>query len=210
MSVRAEEGKVVSRPEECTAQIRSWIELLADGCERVPDLVAEAHRERYWSTLGYPDWETYVRTEFGTSLLRLSVAVRRDWVTRLTDGGLSRREIAPVVNVGTATVARDREAVSIDTPDLLAGFAIMPKLRWRLEGTKLTLDLTEYRAAVRDLAEIYPEHWRPAIIDHYELVLSGIEKVRSFQGIDLDKFNAITDKMIQEAAEDVGKLMRRC
>jgi hypothetical protein len=49
--------------------------------------------------------------------LKLTVTQRREAVEELTDDGMSRRQIAGVIGVGTDTVARDRRAVLGNTPE---------------------------------------------------------------------------------------------
>src|SRR6185312_6940849 len=84
-------------------------------------LVAEAYRLRDWETLGYPDWATYVREEFGAARLRLSIEDRVEAVRALRLDGMSFRAIGSALGVSKDTVARDAEGVSSETPDEITG-----------------------------------------------------------------------------------------
>ena len=78
-----------------------------DNLAEVPALIATAYQAEDWKTLGYESWEAYVSEEFGTSLLKLNTAMRKQWTRTLKDAGMSTREIAPVTNVSQATASRD-------------------------------------------------------------------------------------------------------
>ena len=191
--------------------IRSGIDSIAAAFQEVPRLIIEAREAGDWRTLGYPSWQDYVTGEFGTSIIRLDRATRKGWAITLSQAGMSTREIAPVVNASFKTVARDLETVSNDT----VNFRVMPRLRWRQDGSRLSLDLGEYRAAVRELAGIYPEDIQPLITDLYESVLQGIYALGSNPGdgkpytLSLDKFNEMSDGRIQEAVSRLGKILRK-
>ena len=77
-----------------------------DNLAEVPALIATAYQAEDWKTLGYESWEAYVSEEFGTSLLKLNTAMRKQWTRTLKDAGMSTREIAPVTNVSQATASR--------------------------------------------------------------------------------------------------------
>ena len=94
---------ISSAARERADAIRGRIDDLAD----VPRLIAEAYQAEDWRTLGYKSWGDYVSEEFGTSLLKLNTAMRKQWTHELKDAGMSTREIAPVTNVSQATVSRD-------------------------------------------------------------------------------------------------------
>jgi hypothetical protein len=87
--------------------IRSRVETIADNFEALPVLIAEAFNDGDWQALGYESWETYVKAEFHTGIIRVNKAIRKAWVKELTAGGMTTREIAPVVNVDQSTVVRD-------------------------------------------------------------------------------------------------------
>jgi hypothetical protein len=87
--------------------IRSRLDALAEHIETLPILVGEAWEQGDFEALGYATWEEYVKAEYGTHLLKLDRALRREWVKELTDRGMSTREIAPVVNASNATVHDD-------------------------------------------------------------------------------------------------------
>jgi hypothetical protein len=65
--------------------------------------------------LGHQDWAAYIQAEYGTGLLKLDKAVRRQWALALKEAGLSTREIAPVINASQATASRDARE-SNDSP----------------------------------------------------------------------------------------------
>ena len=94
---------ISSAARERADAIRGRIDDLAD----VPRLIATAYQAEDWRTLGYESWEDYVSEEFGTSLIKLNAAMRKQWTRTLKDAGMSTREIAPVTNVSQATVSRD-------------------------------------------------------------------------------------------------------
>jgi hypothetical protein len=188
-------------------EIRARIDSLTENLGRIPVMVQAAHDQQDWKALGYQSWPDYVHAEYGTALLRLSNAVRKEWCQRLAAGGLSTRAIAPVVNASFKTVARDLESVSNDTGGAV-DFRIMPRLRWHREGSRLALNLGEYRAAVRELAGIYPEELQPYIIQVYEdFVISNVYVLGKSQGIDLDRFNRLADEKLQRAIGIAEKLI---
>lgn len=94
--------------QERADAIRSRLDSLAEHIEAIPALVTEAWENGDFGTLGYATWEEYVRGEYGTHLLRLERAIRREWVKQLTDKGMSSREIAPVVNTSHTQVQREQ------------------------------------------------------------------------------------------------------
>ena len=102
-------------------EIRARLESLTENLEQIPAMVQAAYEQQDWQALGYESWTDYVHAEYGTQILRLSAAVRREWSQRLSDGGMSTRAIAPVVNASFKTVARDLETVSFDTAEPIEG-----------------------------------------------------------------------------------------
>jgi len=87
--------------------IRTRLESLTANFNEIPVLIEEAYRAKDWEALGYPDWPSYVHSQYDTHIIELDKAVRRKWARDLKAVGLTTREIAPVTNVSKATAARD-------------------------------------------------------------------------------------------------------
>jgi hypothetical protein len=98
--------------KERAEAIRSGIDAIAEALKRVPQLIIEARKAEDWKALDYASWDDYVKTEFGTSLLKLDKATRKEWTVSLKDAGMTTREIAPVTNVSAMQVSRDSRGVT--------------------------------------------------------------------------------------------------
>jgi hypothetical protein len=84
-----------ARAEDICARLDSFTANIYE----IPALVIKAHQAKDWEALGYPDWRTYVAERYGTRLVKLNRAVRRDWAGEFKAAGMSTREIAPITNV---------------------------------------------------------------------------------------------------------------
>jgi transcriptional regulator with XRE-family HTH domain len=76
--------------------------------QRLGDLredVAAAYHGRAHEALGYPDWQTYVVTEF-PMLPRLGQIERGEWMQELRKAGMTQREIGATVGIDHRTVGR--------------------------------------------------------------------------------------------------------
>lgn len=83
--------------------------------------IADAYRDRDWSTLGYESWEQYVDGEFSETRVRLTADERREAVAELRFAGMSQRAIGAALGVSKDTVGRDLAGVSSETPDEITG-----------------------------------------------------------------------------------------
>jgi len=99
----------VTAAQARATDIRTRLDSLAENIETIPRLVADAWQDSDWAALRYDTWEEYVTGEFGTHLIKLQRAMRKQWVEQLHAIGMSTREIAPVVNASQKTVSRDME-----------------------------------------------------------------------------------------------------
>jgi hypothetical protein len=91
-------------------EIKRHLKQITYYAEKLPRLIIEARERGDDKWLGYPDWPSYVREEYGTYLLKLDVKVRRSITADLKGHGFTSRQIAAVVNVNQSTVVRDANA----------------------------------------------------------------------------------------------------
>ena len=84
--------------------------------------VAELFEGRGWVALGYADWSTLIREEFGGPLM-LPKPERAEAVAVLSESGMSNRAIADTLGVTEITVRRDSTAtnVAVDEPRKVVG-----------------------------------------------------------------------------------------
>jgi hypothetical protein len=85
---------------------------IANWCNEV----MTAHHERDWQTLGYPDWESYVRAEFTDAAGQLGPDLRDQVIGAMTESGMSTRAIATVLGVNQSTVARRAQVMHDASP----------------------------------------------------------------------------------------------
>jgi hypothetical protein len=76
------------------------------------DKVVEAYQRRVWEPLGYGSWDSYCRTELGSTRLRLPSEEREEAVRSLRSAGLSTRAIAAATGTSKGTVHRTASAPS--------------------------------------------------------------------------------------------------
>ena len=98
--------------ERRAMKISLRLDTIADNFEAVMPLIREALELGDHAALGYRSPGEYVADRFGNALSRLPAVLRRETVRELTDAGLSKRAIAPVVGVSHVMVTKDRQAIA--------------------------------------------------------------------------------------------------
>lgn len=106
-SLDADSGEALDAlsARELTQQIRTEL-------ERSYTLIISAWKGRVWLSLGYDDWDSYVKQEFGSLSLAPPKDERKAVVTSLREAGMSFTAIEDVTGVPRATAWRDINSAS--------------------------------------------------------------------------------------------------
>jgi transposase-like protein len=85
---------------------------------RIPEVIAEIHRDRLWLALNYETWDDACDALMGGWRVQIPREDRREIVAELRDEGLSTRAISEALGIARNTVKKDiREVGQSDPPD---------------------------------------------------------------------------------------------
>lgn len=85
--------------------------------ENLWEAVIEAYQRNAHKVLGYPSWDDYCRSEFGSDRIRIPKGERPEVVEALRGAGMSNRAIAAATGVNEITVRRDLATATFVAPE---------------------------------------------------------------------------------------------
>ena len=110
---KTDDAEEVSAAKRRAQKIGLRLDIIADNFEALVPLIQEALELRDYETLGYQSPGDYLTDQFGASLARLPVEIRRETVAAIDSvQKVSNRSLAPVFDVDQATISRDRQAIA--------------------------------------------------------------------------------------------------
>lgn len=104
---------------ERAAQLFAELRAYKDEGERrrIPEVIAEIHRDRLWLALHYATWDDACDALMGGWRVQIPREDRREIVAELRDEGLSTRAIGAAIGVSEGTVRNDLAGAQDYAPD---------------------------------------------------------------------------------------------
>jgi hypothetical protein len=118
MTVQTPELLTEHEARRLTERIRAKVLTVAEGMDRLRELVEQARTGRAWEVLGFPSWTAYLADVVGDQPMRLERDQRRPYVELLAGEGVSVRGIAGILGEAKSTIHDDLSGVRIRTPEV--------------------------------------------------------------------------------------------
>ena len=147
-------------------QARQLIDEIKADAAKLAEKIIRAYDGRADRVLGYADWDSYSRDEFGNLWLRVPREERSQWCHSLRSAGLSQRAIAAASGLGKGSVHRELTAPAPNGAPAD-----------RITGTDGKSYPVQWEHQAAEIVEIHPRvpSWRPV----FALEIHDGRRVRS-------------------------------